>query len=100
MVSKEEVERVAKLMKIDLDDHLVHVDRVQKMIEYFNILDDAGVESEELIVQEKSISALREDKYIPYDEKLIKKIKKFPRQLHPCTKDGLIEIISFCIRIY
>jgi len=77
MVSKEEVERVAKLMKIDLDDHLVHVDRVQKMIEYFNILDEAGVESEELIVQEKSISALREDKYIPYDEKLIKKLKNF-----------------------
>jgi len=77
MVSKEEVERVAKLMKIDLDDHLVHVDRVQKMIEYFNILDEAGVESEELIVQEKPISALREDKYIPYDEKLIKKLKNF-----------------------
>ena len=77
MVSKEEVERVAKLMKIDLDDHLVHVDRVQKMIEYFNILDEAGVESEELIVQEKSISALREDKYIPYDENLIKKLKNF-----------------------
>ena len=77
MVSKEEVERVAKLMKIDLDDHLVHVDRVQKMIDYFNILDKAGVESEELIVQEKSISALREDKYIPYDDKLIKKLKNF-----------------------
>jgi len=77
MVSKEEVERVAKLMKIDLDDHLVHVDRVQKMIEYFNILDEAGIESEELVVQEKSISALREDKYIPYDEKLIKKLKNF-----------------------
>ena len=77
MVSKEEVERVAKLMKIDLDDHLVHVDRVQKMIEYFNILDEAGVESEELIVQEKSINSLREDKYIPYDEKLIKKLRNF-----------------------
>jgi len=77
MVSKEEVERVAKLMKIDLDDHLVHVDRVQKMIEYFNILDEAGIESEELTVQEKSIDSLREDKYIPYDEKLIKKLKNF-----------------------
>ncbi len=77
MVSKEEVERVAKLMKIDLDDHLVHVDRVQKMIEYFNILDKADIESEELIVQEKSIDSLREDKYIPYDEKLIKKLKNF-----------------------
>jgi len=77
MVSKEEVERVAKLMKIDLDDHLVHVDRVQKMIEYFNILDKADIESEKLIVQEKSIDSLREDKYIPYGEKLIKKLKNF-----------------------
>ncbi len=77
MVSKEEVERVAKLMKIDLDDHLVHIDRVQKMIEYFKILDKADIESEELIVQEKSIDSLREDKHIPYDDNLIKKLKNF-----------------------
>ena len=36
MVSKEEIERVAKLMRIEIDDHVVHVDRVQKMIEYFD----------------------------------------------------------------
>ena len=68
LVSKEEIENVAKLMRIELDDHIVHVDRVQKMIEYFDILDKAGVESEEFDVQEKSITKLREDKYIPYDE--------------------------------
>jgi aspartyl-tRNA(Asn)/glutamyl-tRNA(Gln) amidotransferase subunit C len=77
MVSREEIEKVAKLMRIELDDHTVHIDRVQKMIEYFDILDKAGVESEELDVHEKSISELREDKHIPFDEKLIEKLKNF-----------------------
>ncbi len=79
MVSKEEIENVAKLMRIELDDHTVHIDRVQKMIEYFDILDKAGVESEELDVQEKSITKLREDKHIPYDEKLIEALKNYKK---------------------
>jgi len=77
LVSKKEIENVAKLMRIELDDHIVHVDRVQKMIEYFDILDKASVESEEFDVQEKSITKLREDKYIPYDEKLIEALKNY-----------------------
>jgi aspartyl-tRNA(Asn)/glutamyl-tRNA(Gln) amidotransferase subunit C len=77
LVSKEEIERVAKLMRIDVDDHVVHIDRVQKMIEYFDILDDAGVESEELIGQEQKFEDLREDKHIPYNEKLIDKLKNY-----------------------
>jgi len=77
MVTKEEIEHVAKLMKIELDDHIIHIDRVQKMLAYFDILDKAGVESEELIVQEKSINELREDKYRPYDKKLIEKLKNY-----------------------
>jgi len=79
LVSKEEIENVAKLMRIELDDHIVHVDRVQKMIEYFDILDKASVESEELDVQEKSITKLREDKHIPYDEKLIEALKNYKK---------------------
>ena len=43
MVSKEEIEHVAKLMRIEIDDHVVHMDRVQKMIEYFDILDKSGI---------------------------------------------------------
>lgn len=77
MVSKEEIERVAKLMRIEVDDHVVHIDRIQKMIEYFDILDKAGLESEELIVQEQTIENLREDKYVPYEEKLIEKLKNY-----------------------
>ena len=60
MVTKEEIEDIAKLMRIELDDHLVHIDRVQKMIDYFDLLDKAGVEEEEITVQETSIGNLRE----------------------------------------
>ena len=77
MVTREEIEKVAKLMRIELDDHTVHIDRVQKMIEYFDVLDKAGIESEEFDVQEKSITELREDEHIPFDEKLIEKLKSF-----------------------
>ncbi|MBM3895441.1 MAG: aspartyl/glutamyl-tRNA amidotransferase subunit C [Thaumarchaeota archaeon] len=77
MVSKEEIEHVAKLMKIDLDDHAVHIDRVQKMIEYFDILDKAATESEEIIVNEQPLENLREDKYEPYKDKLIDKLKHY-----------------------
>ncbi len=77
LVSKEEIERVAKLMRIEVDDHVVHIERVQKMIEYFDILEKAGVESEELIVQEQKFEDLREDKHIPYNEKLIDKLKNY-----------------------
>lgn len=77
MVSKEEIEHIAKLMRIEIDDHIVHIDRVQKIISYFDILDKANVESEELDVKEQTIEELRDDKYIPYDEKLIQGLKNY-----------------------
>jgi aspartyl-tRNA(Asn)/glutamyl-tRNA(Gln) amidotransferase subunit C len=77
VVSKEEIEHIAKLMRIEIDDHVVHIDRVQKIISYFDILDKANVESEELDVKEQTIEDLRDDKYIPYDEKLIQNLKNY-----------------------
>ena len=77
MVSKEEIEHVAKLMRIELDDHLVHIDRVQKMIDYFDLLDNAGVEEEEILAQEIPISSLRQDEHIPFFEKLIDNLKNY-----------------------
>ena len=47
------------------------------MIAYFDILDEANVESEELIVREQTIDNLREDKHIPYNEKLIANLKNY-----------------------
>ena len=37
MVTEEEIERVSKLMKIDVYDHNEYVDKVQNMINYFDI---------------------------------------------------------------
>jgi aspartyl-tRNA(Asn)/glutamyl-tRNA(Gln) amidotransferase subunit C len=73
MVSKEEIKHVAKLMRIEIDDPTIY-ERVDKIIGYFDILDSAGVESEEISVKEIPIINLREDKYIPFDEKLIEKL--------------------------
>ena len=77
MVNEEEISEVAKLMKINLEDHSDHIERVKKMLEYFNILDNANVESEEIIVQETDLDKLRDDKYNPYDKNLLKFLKSY-----------------------
>ena len=77
MVTEKEIEHVSKLMKINIDDHKEYVDKVQSMIDYFDVLDSADVESEEISMQEISISNLRDDKYIPYDEKLINRLNNY-----------------------
>ena len=100
MVSKEEIEHVAKLMRIEIDDHLVHIDRVQKMIAYFDILDKANVESEELIVREQTLDNLREDKYIPYEEKLIEKLKNYKDSYVRAPKMVWFGPGNFCFKVY
>ena len=63
-------------MRIELDDPTIFK-RVDKMIGYFDILDSAGVESEEIFFTEISISNLREDEHIPFNEKLIEKLNHY-----------------------
>ncbi len=77
MVTEEEIEHVSKLMKINIDDHKEYVGKVQAMIDYFDVLDSAGVESEEISMQEIPISDLREDKYVKFNEKLIDKLNNY-----------------------
>ena len=75
--SEEEISEVAKLMKIDLEDHSSHIKRVQKMLEYFDILDRANVESEEITIQETDLEKLRVDKHTTYDKNLLKFLKSY-----------------------
>ena len=77
MVSEEEIANVAKLMRIDIEDHSVHIKRVQKMLEYFDILDQADIQSVELLVQETDLEKLRTDNHIPYDKNLINFLKTY-----------------------
>lgn len=74
---EEEIEHVSKLMKIDIGDNKEFVEKVHTMINYFDILDSADVDSEEISMQEIPISNLREDEYIPFNEKLIEKLKHY-----------------------
>ena len=77
MVTVEEIEHVSKLMKIDIDDHSEYLDKVKKMISYFDILDSAGVESEEISMPEISIESLRKDEFVPFEDKLIEKMNHY-----------------------
>ena len=77
MVTVEEIENVSKLMKIEIDDHSEYLDKVKKMISYFDILDSAGVESEEISMPEISIESLRKDEFIPFEGKLIEKMNHY-----------------------
>jgi aspartyl-tRNA(Asn)/glutamyl-tRNA(Gln) amidotransferase subunit C len=64
-------------MKIEVDDHVEYLDKVKKMISYFDILDSAGVESEEISMPEISIEDLRKDEFIPFEDKLIEKMNHY-----------------------
>ena len=77
MVTEEEIEHVSKLMRIDIDDHKEYVEKVHNMINYFDILDSAGVESEEISMPVISISQLREDEHIPFNDKLLEKLNHY-----------------------
>ena len=77
MVTSEEIQRVSRLMKIDVQDHREYVDKVQSMMDFFDILDSAGVNSEEISMQEISISNLRKDEHIPFEGKLIEKLNHY-----------------------
>ena len=73
-------------MKIDLEDHSSHIKRVQKMLEYFDILDKANVESEEITVQETDLDKLRYDKHVPYDKNLLKFLKSYQEKYGKAPK--------------
>lgn len=77
MVSKEEIEQVTKLMKIDVHDHKEFIDKVHAMINYFDILDSAGVQDEEIVMNDVPLSSLRDDKHVPYQDKLIEKLNHY-----------------------
>lgn len=77
LVTKEDIEHVAKLMRIEIENPDEYFERIQKVLNYFDNLDEADIESEEIPVQEVAIDELREDKYIPFESKLISQLKTY-----------------------
>lgn len=72
-----EVEHICKLMKIDIDDHAQYVKQIDAMIDYFNILDSAGVDSEDIVMPELPLLNLRDDVHMPFNDKLIERLKHY-----------------------
>jgi aspartyl-tRNA(Asn)/glutamyl-tRNA(Gln) amidotransferase subunit C len=77
LVTKEDIEHIAKLMRIEIDDVNEYFDRIQKILNYFDSLDKADIESEDIPVQEVSVNELRDDKHIPFESKLISNLKSY-----------------------
>lgn len=64
-------------MKIEVTDHREYVEKVHKMIDYFGILDSAGVDEYDFLIRDIPLEKLRDDAYIEFDEKLIKRLKTY-----------------------
>ena len=77
MVTEKEIEQVTKLMKIDVHDHKEFIDKVHAMIDYFDILDSAGVSDEEILMSDVPLSDLRKDEYIKYPDNLIERLNHY-----------------------
>jgi aspartyl-tRNA(Asn)/glutamyl-tRNA(Gln) amidotransferase subunit C len=63
MVTEEEIAKMAAMMRIPIGDRTEYVDKVQKMLDYFGVLDSAGVDDEDVMAQEVAPAELRADEY-------------------------------------
>lgn len=75
MVKREEIKHLGDLIKIELKNPEKYVKQVEQIINYFESLDKLEISSDKILTQELTLDKLREDKYIPYDEKIIEKLK-------------------------
>ena len=77
MVESEEIMQIAKLMRIRIDDETEHIKRVKKILGYFDTLDAANVESEDLESHSVNVENLRDDVYSKFEGSLIDEIKNY-----------------------
>lgn len=77
LVTKEDIEYVAKLMRIEIENTDQYLAQIQKILNYFDMLDKADISSEEIQVHEVPVNELREDRHVPFETKLIDKIKNY-----------------------
>ena len=67
MVTEEEITKMAAMMRITISDRAEHIEKVQKMLKYFETLDSAGVDDETVLTQEITPAELRADEHIAYN---------------------------------
>ena len=76
MVDKKEIEHLSDLVKIEIKDPQKYILQVEQILNYFERLDKVEITTEDLLRQELSLDDLREDKFVPYEDNLIEKLKK------------------------
>ena len=76
MVDKKEIEHLSDLVKIEIKDPQKYILQVEQILNYFERLDKVNITTEDLLRQELTLDDLREDKFIPYEDNLIEKLKK------------------------
>jgi aspartyl-tRNA(Asn)/glutamyl-tRNA(Gln) amidotransferase subunit C len=76
MVDKKEIEHLSDLVKIEIKDPQKYILQVEQILNYFERLDKVEITTEDLLRQELTLDNLREDKFVPYEENLIEKLKK------------------------
>jgi aspartyl-tRNA(Asn)/glutamyl-tRNA(Gln) amidotransferase subunit C len=76
MVDKKEIEHLSDLIKIEIKDPQKYILQVEQILNYFERLDQVEITTEDLLRQELTLDDLREDKFVPYEENLIEKLKK------------------------
>ena len=75
MITTEEIKRVANLMRIDIINYDAHIEKIQKMISYFDTLDDADVSNIDLDLVDVDFDKLRDDTFIAHNADMRKSIK-------------------------
>ena len=76
MVDKKEIEHLSDLVKVEIKDPEKYILQVEQILNYFERLDKVEVTTDDLLRQELTLDDLREDKFVPYGEHLIEKLKK------------------------
>jgi len=76
MVDKKEIDHLSDLIKIEIKDPQKYILQVEQILNYFERLDKVDITTEDLLRQELTLDDLREDKFVPYEDNLIEKLKK------------------------
>ena len=76
MVDRKEIEHLSNLIKIEISDPQKYITQVETILNYFKLLDKVEINTDDLLRQELTLDKLREDKFVPFEDRLIDNLKK------------------------
>ncbi len=76
MVEKKEIEHLADLVKVDLNEPEKYIKQVEQILNYFDRLDHVEFHSDDTLGIQIAKDDLRDDIHEPYTDSLIEHLKK------------------------